>query len=299
MFALRPACVFFTAPAEVLHVAAFPLHELSARCGSALSTLATTRSTSVDNGSSLSADATMSDAHWAIPGLEAIVRSMDSASGKSGTVACSDRHHRYPTVSSSRDTKRSHPSGVAEIGPPVAPDVGVQVGVLETGAQQIAAFPHCKDNVVDKGLSDKGTRARGEVASEGGSQGGVGGQCVDSGKGAEAGGVPMMDLDALEQLLGGRGPTAVRFPAISAAASAMPREDAEAAKEVNGKGHSDVRGDLTEGLECVKMSTTGESTVNFAGKCGSGNDGAWEMVENWTPCAIGTLPGWSGAHLHC
>lgn len=299
MFALRPMYVFLTAPTEVLYLAAFPLNELSARCRSALSALITTRSTSIDNESSHSIEATISSrcakphgAHWALPGLEAVVRCMDSALGKNGTVAYTDRHRRHPTTSS--DKKFVHTRGVAEVGPTAARDAELQVGVLETSARQIGALPHKKDKVMDEG-----SLTEGEAVSEEGSQGGdVEGACFGCVNRAEAGTVAMMDLDALEKILSGGGPTEVGSTALSAAASTISYEGTEAVGEVNRKGRSELPSVLMEGHDRVKASTARESTVNVSGNHGNGNGGAWEMVENWTPCAIGTLPGWSGAYLY-
>ncbi|CAM9755990.1 unnamed protein product [Discosporangium mesarthrocarpum] len=42
---------------------------------------------------------------------------------------------------------------------------------------------------------------------------------------------------------------------------------------------------------------TGEPEDNTAKKGGAGGDEAWALCKSWTPCAIGTMPGWSSVDL--
>lgn len=64
----------------------------------------------------------------------------------------------------------------------------------------------------------------------------------------------------------------------------------------------------TVGARLASETLSGVSNVeSLAGKNGDisekseqlESNAAWELVEDWTPCAIGTLPGWSAAPLSC
>lgn len=95
----------------------------------------------------------------------------------------------------------------------------------------------------------------------------------------------MMDLDDLERLLGGKGPLQPpsKEPSVERAGlpSAVGADTAVAASSV-----------VDAGLESESGRPSQAERVNQ-----DGGD-AWEMVEAWTPCAIGTLPGWSAARLY-
>ncbi|CAM9111034.1 unnamed protein product [Scytosiphon promiscuus] len=95
----------------------------------------------------------------------------------------------------------------------------------------------------------------------------------------------MMDLDDLERLLGGDGPpqSYSEKPSVERAGppSAVAADSAVAAASV-------VDAGLESGLRGVAQ----------AARVNQDLVGAWELVETWTPCAIGTLPGWSAARLY-
>lgn len=93
----------------------------------------------------------------------------------------------------------------------------------------------------------------------------------------------MLDLDALERLLGAERPMESRVPG--------PRETASVA---------DMKLDPSFTAAAGKVHQKAEQKETGRDKDSRGVDEgavAWEMVEDWTPCAIGTLPGWSGARL--
>lgn len=108
-------------------------------------------------------------------------------------------------------------------------------------------------------------------------------------------GATMMDLDALERLLG-TGDFAESTANAAEAAAAQPTP-AISDGDI-GIGSQSLMGGF-EGQERaggnmgVEERSTEPFTMGETGKSNCGDRGAWELVEHWTPCAIGTLPGWS------
>lgn len=303
---MRPAHLFsLAAHAEVLNVAAFPLQELLARCRTTLAKLATAPSTSSGNdvhgGEDTfdNVDATLGSAHWATAGLQAVCRCLESALDVDATVdSPQDSPHKHDTDENrpqSQESQQFHAAKSAEVGRPAACDAlggdALYSGKMATGAEPTATLsPPCSANH---------TAGEGNVqrSSEGNGHG-MTGAYADSSQGAEAREVKMMNLEALERLLGGAGPAAASALENTAAAQATPRDNAEVVKNSDGKWVSDAHGVMARNHGRVKAPTLGMSHEVSAGSGQSRNDGAWEVVESWTPCAIGTLPGWSGARLH-
>lgn len=235
-------------------------------------------------------DATPSGAHWATAGLQAVIRCLESALAVDATVGSPRKDDADESRSQSREIERFNAGG----GRPAAYDArggdALRCRKMATGAEPTAApSPACRENHI----ADEGSERSGE-----GNKHGIADARADSGPGAETKEVKLMDLEALERLLGGAGPAPASGLDNTAAPQATPPANTEPVMRSDGKRVSDWHGDmaLTHGRE--KTLTAGMSHEVFAGSGQSGNDGAWEVVESWTPCAIGTLPGWSGAKLH-
>lgn len=93
----------------------------------------------------------------------------------------------------------------------------------------------------------------------------------------------MMDLDDLERLLGGEGP---------------PQPCPKKPSEGRAGEPLTVASDAAAASVCDASLGSGLGGVPQTGQVNQDDGDAWEMVEAWTPCAIGTLPGWSAARLY-
>lgn len=126
---------------------------------------------------------------------------------------------------------------------------------------------------------------------------GLPGTAVDGNAEAQA---ELMNLEAFEQLLGLEG-------SVGASASVSPDGPAVIPGESGDVGGLDAGARLgIESDTAVRDDRVGAEVVpggmstglhgNRARSDGS-DDHAWDFVEHWTPCAIGTLPGWSSTPL--
>lgn len=107
----------------------------------------------------------------------------------------------------------------------------------------------------------------------------------------------MMDLDSLELLLDGDRPPRRRSVSPGgtsrvAVEAATATATAAADPSVAGMGGG---GGGEGGFEATQRGA--EVGGGWGGGGEGGGGGAWELVEDWTPCPIGTLPGWSSAPL--
>ncbi|CAN0414668.1 unnamed protein product [Ectocarpus sp. 13 AM-2016] len=82
----------------------------------------------------------------------------------------------------------------------------------------------------------------------------------------------MMGLDDLERLLGGDASSSLAAPG----------------------GNTSV----PSGIAAGAVRESGLREVGRPSEVDGGGGRAWEVVEAWTPCAIGTLPGSSAARLN-
>ena len=281
------SCALFAAPPEVLHAAFFPLRELRDRCRGVFSLLPA-RSAPIDledDGETAGVDATPMPApiaaefvaacnggegprsHWAKASLKTMCDALDAAlSGESGS---SLRHGGGSGANAGapfRHRQHKHePAPEDDFG-------GGQVAHGTSSSAEIA-----RDGHVSKGSES--------VHLDGGF-------CTRS---------EMMDLDTLEKMVAS-GVLVESQPSMS------PKACSKLAPEILGVPTADcsVRGELVGEEGPAKGADVGVGRDIGVGKgiCEQGDVGdsrecdvAWQLVEDWTPCAIGTLPGWSTAPL--
>ncbi|CAM9594028.1 unnamed protein product [Ectocarpus sp. 8 AP-2014] len=276
------------APVPVLHAAYFPVRELLDRCRRALSALPPARQPSAANPSTQgdgslvgnserrtcpapaspsTADGAADDqgkthngysAHWASLGLDAVCHAL--------AVALPGENATSPSASAATFGLDAHGNGEcdkAAAGAPGGPAVEAQFAI---SANQEA--PPC---VPARGECNQTAGPPGRMLNRGSSGGAERDVAAKGPTSKAAPPTTMMGLDDLERLLGGHAPSSFASPGGSTsvpsgiAAGAVPESGL---REVGGP--SEVDGD--------------------AGR-------AWELVDAWTPCAIGTLPGSSAARL--
>jgi len=326
-----PHCVVlasFAAPPPVLHAALFPLRELLERCRRSLDALPVAEAqspfaggeasqTAGDSGTPAAAAVTSAadgageqegediseDVHWARTGLRAVCLALAEAlPGDNESSAW--RKAAAPSASRARRDDTNADAGAAD-------GVGAVEGQSPSSAsQQAAGLPVASGGpptrqggrvsaasskmLVDGGGFNSGGSPAGEGCDASGLSGDGMGDiadhagnikrvenetgCVDDG-GCPAALTTMMNLDDLERLLGAEGPCRAVSPGKDGVV--------EAATGVVDAMQS--RSDRVVPAEdgCLPNAADGDGGVG----------GAWDLVEAWTPCAIGTLPGWSAVRL--
>lgn len=118
----------------------------------------------------------------------------------------------------------------------------------------------------------------------------------------------MMDLESLEIMLDGEGRVGSCSDVVRASSTdgaveagsfgvdnAAIRVAAEGAVGV-GERRAGAAADSVGMVHGFGQFSSNVGVIDCAGQGGDTGD-VWELVEGWTPCAIGTLPGWSGAAL--
>ncbi|CAB1104980.1 unnamed protein product [Ectocarpus sp. CCAP 1310/34] len=275
-------------PVSVLHAAYFPVHELLDRCRRALSALPAARQPSAANPrtpgdgslvgkserstcpappSPSTADGIADDegknigysAHWARAGLDAVCHAL--AAALPGENAAS------PSASAATFGLDAHRKGEcdnAAAGAPSGPVVATQVAISANQEVPLCVPPTEECNQT--------AGPPGEVlnhCSSGGAERG------DAAKGPASETAPllaMMGLDDLERLLGGDASSSLAAPG----------------------GYTSVPSSIAAGA----VRESGFREVGRPSEVNGDTGRAWELVEAWTPCAIGTLPGSSAARLH-
>lgn len=270
------------APPAVLRAAFFPVRELLGRCRRSLLTLvvhqtsapAVTSSRDDNNPegtTDCSSNSEASTAHWAKAGLDAVCNALDAAFPGKDTAGS----HREDRVGGGHANftgeRRASPCSRAGLPPPAA------------GLPADASTPS------GVGCGGKRSRTRDSLA-EGSSEceEAEGSGAVDAGAGLVEEPTAMMGLEALERLLGAEGPPDPCPGAVPPASAAPSKLKTDATGGDDGEGDHDAGGreevcrEVARGVEGGVLDGV------------SDDSGAWELVEGWTPCALGTLPGWSG-----
>lgn len=244
--------------------------------------------------------ASVGNAHWARAGLGAVCRALAEALPGEGATSASCDAVAAPaaavTVTTRGDGDISVLSARGEAGS-IAP--GRPLG---SDGDRSALDPTAVS--MGGGTVDGGGGGRvGEGGLADGRYGG-GGDGAESVKSVEntrvttatataaAASTAMMDLDDLERLLGAEG--------SSPPCSIVPREGngvfpSAAVEAVDDVAPGVVGAEWGSGLkQAARTEIVGVNRTTGADEDG----GAWELMEVWTPCALGTLPGWSAARLY-
>ncbi|CAM9899164.1 unnamed protein product [Pylaiella littoralis] len=225
--------------------------------------------TSVTDGA-VDKESAEDDESWAKAGLGAVCRALAAALPPGEAAGAS------PCVTPTRDNSGS----------------GSVNGVGGSGGR-----------VGDEGGAPQSVGGGNTYSIGGGSSGGWSAQTAESSAAAAAAAAPaapaaeastlaMMDLNDLERLLGAAGssqPCSVASPEGNAG---VPSAGSLGAAAAAAHGAADVK---------PESGFAQAEDVRVARAAAAGGDiggGAWELMEAWTPCAIGTLPGWSAARLY-
>lgn len=301
----------------VLQAAFFPVRELLERCRRSLSILAASPTVT---GKRVAQDA---------QGRGSVPTAVDAVGGMSGgshwakeglhEVCCYLETALAGTFQRDFDSCEGHGKTTSAAADQCSP--AFDPGLEQTSAGARACGPLC-DSSVDAAVAvaglrrvDVGMRAQTGAPGQDG-EGGATGSGLNDAKSPEAvagggsGASPsiMMDLESLERMLEGEGRVGscsdvVRASSTDGAVEAGSSGVGNAAIRVAAEGAVGV-GERRAGAAVDSVGVVhglgqfsgNVEVIDCAGQSGDAGD-AWELVEGWTPCAIGTLPGWSGAAL--
>lgn len=240
------------------------------------------------------------DSHWANAGLEAVSCALEKALGENGNTDFADKGRPDAAELPGRNNRSAFAQGCRRDTAGEGSGAEAPLSNLYPYSQ-LGRDVNCAVSIGEPKVASSTMCAQTGVGNEKELRGGCecdGGQLLaSSGEVSGSWTGNMMELDALERLLGGAAGLAPSdYPSIPTKPTISYRRvgavsDGGTENAVTCSHGIMGNGRMEEGEFNAGCLTEEEGAAHV------GEDGAWDLVKKWTPCAIGTLPGWSGAQL--